>query len=147
LPSRKLTAAQIDTINILRATHRAMNEALAKLNPQPQHALWTGGRSGTMRVPQTAIVKGDAREVIPFAAASVLAKVTREPAVMLESSTGAGRFTDLPDTRATATARHSRRLRRMAPAQFHRRSFAPLKAKELKLYDTDFTDLHRLKPQ
>src|ERR1039457_6224055 len=57
----EIDAAQIDEINILQATHRAMNAALAKLNPQPQHALVDGRPVKTMRVPQTAIVKGDAR--------------------------------------------------------------------------------------
>ena len=72
----------IDEINILQATHRAMNDALAKLNPQPQHALVDGRPVKTMRVPQTAIVKGDARSY-SIAAASVLAKVTRDR-LMLE---------------------------------------------------------------
>ena len=38
----RMDAGQIDEINILRATHRAMNEALAKLHPAPQHALVDG---------------------------------------------------------------------------------------------------------
>ena len=70
-------AAVIDEINILQATHRAMNDALAKLSPPPQHALVDGRPVKTMLVPQTAIVKGDARSY-SIAAASVLAKVTRD---------------------------------------------------------------------
>ncbi|MEI9962890.1 MAG: ribonuclease HII [Limisphaerales bacterium] len=58
----QVNAPLIDKINILQATHRAMNDALAKLNPPPQHALVDGRPVKTMRVPQTAIVKGDARE-------------------------------------------------------------------------------------
>src|SRR5271154_33580 len=73
----QVDAAVIDEINILQATHRAMNHALAQLNPQPQHALVDGRPVRTMRVPQTAIVKGDARSY-SIAAASVLAKVTRD---------------------------------------------------------------------
>ena len=78
----EVDAAVIDEINILQATHRAMNDALAKLNPPPQHALVDGRPVKTMRVPQTAIVKGDARSY-SIAAASVLAKVTRDR-LMLE---------------------------------------------------------------
>ena len=59
----RIDAVQIDEINILQATHRAMNDALAQLNPQPQHALVDGRPVRTMRVPQTAIVKGDARSL------------------------------------------------------------------------------------
>jgi ribonuclease HII len=78
----QVDAALIDEINILQATHRAMNDALAKLQPAPEHALVDGRPVTTMRVPQTAIVKGDARSY-SIAAASVLAKVTRDR-LMLE---------------------------------------------------------------
>src|SRR5690348_15565285 len=78
----QMDSVQIDEINILRATHRAMNAALADLIPQPQHVLVDGRPVPTMRVPQTAIVKGDARSY-SIAAASVLAKVTRDR-LMLE---------------------------------------------------------------
>ena len=70
-------AGVIDEINILQATHRAMNDALTQLNPLPPHALVDGRPVKTLRVPQTAIVKGDARSY-SIAAASVLAKVTRD---------------------------------------------------------------------
>ncbi len=46
----QMDAALIDEINILQATHRAMNDALAKLNPAPQHALVDGRPVKTMRV-------------------------------------------------------------------------------------------------
>ena len=75
-------AATIDRINILQATHRAMNEALAQLQPQPQHVLVDGRPVKTMTLPQTALVKGDSRSY-SIAAASVLAKVTRDR-MMLE---------------------------------------------------------------
>src|SRR5258706_7770507 len=67
----------IDRINILQATHRAMNEALAQLSPPPQHVLVDGLAVKTMTFPQTALVKGDSRSY-SIAAASVLAKVTRD---------------------------------------------------------------------
>src|SRR5664280_1684784 len=70
-------AAVIDEINILQATHRAMNDALTKLNPLPPHALVDGRPVKTLRMPQTAIIRGDARSY-SIAAASVLAKVTRD---------------------------------------------------------------------
>ena len=74
---RRWTRRVIDEINILQATHRAMNDALAQLHPLPPHALVDGRPVKTLRVPQTAIVKGDARSY-SIAAASVLAKVTRD---------------------------------------------------------------------
>ena len=73
----EVSAAVIDEINILQATHRAMNNALAQLQSLPPHALVDGRPVKTLRVPQTAIIKGDARSY-SIAAASVLAKVTRD---------------------------------------------------------------------
>ena len=99
-------AGQIDAINILRATHRAMNDALAQLQPAPEHALVDGRPVKTMLVPQTAIVKGDARSY-SIAAASVLAKVTRDRLML--SSTGNGRNTGLPNTKGMARSNIWRR--------------------------------------
>ncbi len=125
-------AALIDEINILQATHRAMNAALAKLTPSPQHALVDGRPVRTMRVPQTAIVKGDGRSY-SIAAASVLAKVTRDrqmrefdrqwPAYGFAAHKGYG------------TARHLAAIEKFGACPIHRKSFAPLKPKAVELFD------------
>ncbi len=70
-------APVIDRLNILQATHRTMNDALAQLAPPPAHVLVDGLRVKSLRFPQTPLVKGDARSY-SIAAASVLAKVTRD---------------------------------------------------------------------
>ena len=67
----------IDEINILQATFRAMNDALAQLNPAPRHVLIDGNQISSTRWLQTPLVDGDARSY-SIAAASVLAKVTRD---------------------------------------------------------------------
>ena len=54
-----VSAQEIDRINILQATHLAMNEALAKLPSQVEHALVDGLKVPSLRWPQTPIVKGD----------------------------------------------------------------------------------------
>jgi ribonuclease HII len=120
-------ATQIDEINILQATHRAMNDALAQLNPQPQHALVDGRPVATMRVPQTAIVKGDARSY-SIAAASVLAKVTRDRLML-------GFHAQFPEYsfdehKGYGTAKHLAAIEKYGACPIHRKSFAPLKAKE-----------------
>jgi ribonuclease HII len=117
-------AAQIDEINILQATHRAMNDALAKLNPPPQHALVDGRPVKTMRVPQTAIVKGDARSY-SIAAASVLAKVTRDR-LMLEFDRQFPEY-GFAGHKGYGTARHLAAIAAHGPCPIHRKSFAPLK--------------------
>jgi len=123
-------AAVIDEINILQATHRAMNAALAKLNPPPQHALVDGRPVKAMRVPQTAIVKGDARSY-SIAAASVLAKVTRDR-LMLEFDRQWPAY-GFAGHKGYGTARHLAAIAARGPCPIHRKSFAPLKSKESEL--------------
>jgi ribonuclease HII len=123
----QIDAAQIDEINILQATHRAMNAALAQLNPQPQHALVDGRPVRTMRVPQTAIVKGDARSY-SIAAASVLAKVTRDR-LMLEFHAQFPEY-GFAEHKGYGTARHLAAIEQFGACPIHRKSFAPLKQPE-----------------
>lgn len=72
-----ITHDVIDHINILRATHKAMAKALARLVPQPQHVLVDGYPAEGLHIPQTAIVQGDSKSYL-IAAASIVAKVTRD---------------------------------------------------------------------
>ena len=127
----QVDAAAIDEINILQATHHAMNDALAQLNPQPQHALVDGRPGKTMRVPQTALVKGDARSY-SIAAASVLAKVTRDRLML-------GFHAQFPEYgfaehKGYGTAKHLAAIAQFGACPIHRKSFAPLKQPEPKLF-------------
>jgi ribonuclease HII len=129
----QIDAGQIDEINILRATHRAMNDALAQLRPAPEHALVDGRAVKTMRVPQTAIVQGDARSY-SIAAASVLAKVTRDR-LMLEFDWQWPKY-GFAGHKGYGTAQHLAAIAAHGPCPIHRRSFAPFKTKELELFLT-----------
>ena len=124
-------AGVIDEINILQATHRAMNDALAKLNPLPPHALVDGRPVKTLRVPQTAIIKGDARSY-SIAAASVLAKVTRDR-LMLEAHAQWPEY-GFADHKGYGTAKHLAAIAEHGACPIHRLTFAPLKPKEAKLF-------------
>ncbi len=123
-------AGVIDEINILQATHRAMNDALAKLNPLPPHALVDGRPVKTLRVPQTAIVKGDARSY-SIAAASVLAKVTRDR-LMLEYDAQFPAY-GFAGHKGYGTAKHLAAIAQHGACPIHRMTFAPLKQLESKL--------------
>jgi ribonuclease HII len=127
----QIDAAQIDEINILQATHRAMNEALAKLSPPPQHVLVDGRPVKTMRVPQTAIVKGDARSY-SIAAASVLAKVTRDRLMLKFDRQFPGY--GFAGHKGYGTARHLAAIATHGACPIHRKSFAPLKQEYPKLF-------------
>ena len=123
--------AVIDAINILQATHRAMNEALRQLRPCPQHALVDGLRVKSLLLPQTPLVKGDARSY-SIAAASVLAKVTRDRLMLAADATwpryGFARHKGYP------TSEHLAALAEFGPCLIHRRSFAPLRRPEAELF-------------
>jgi ribonuclease HII len=68
---------EIDQINILRATHKAMRAAVAALTALPDHALIDGLPVFPFPLAQTAIIDGDCFNP-SIAAASVIAKVTRD---------------------------------------------------------------------
>ena len=117
-------AGVIDSINILQATHRAMNEALAQLQPPPEHVLVDGRPVRSMKLPSTAIVKGDARSY-SIAAASVLAKVTRDR-LMLEFDARWPAY-GFAEHKGYGTPQHLAARAECGPCPIHRRSFAPLK--------------------
>lgn len=127
----QMDAARVDEINILQATHRAMNDALAQLRPVPQHALVDGTRVKTLRFPQTPIVKGDSRSY-SIAAASVLAKVTRDR-LMVEYHERWPAY-GFADHKGYGTAQHLAAIAEHGPCPIHRRSFAPLKQPEPELF-------------
>jgi ribonuclease HII len=124
-------ARLIDEINILQATHRAMNDALAKLNPLPPHALVDGRPVKSLRVPQTAIVKGDARS-FSIAAASVLAKVTRDR-LMREFDAQFPEY-GFAEHKGYGTAKHLAAIEKFGACPIHRKTFAPLKQPEPKVF-------------
>jgi len=128
----QIDSIQIDEINILRATHQAMNAALVELKPQPQHALVDGRPVKTLCVPQTAIIKGDARSY-SIAAASVLAKVTRDR-LMREFDRRWPAY-GFAEHKGYGTARHLAALATHGPCPIHRKSFAPLKPKFVELFN------------
>jgi len=68
---------KIDEINILNATHMAMNGAAESLSQKPDYVIIDGNSIKNMTFPHETIVKGDAKS-ISIAAASVLAKVARD---------------------------------------------------------------------
>jgi len=120
----QVEADVIDQINILQATHRAMNEALAQLQPIPPHALVDGLPVKTLRVPQTAIVMGDSKS-FSIAAASVLAKVTRDR-LMLKYHDQFPEY-GFHSHKGYGTAQHLEAIEKFGACPIHRKSLAPLK--------------------
>jgi ribonuclease HII len=116
------TVAEIDDLNILRASHLAMIRAIAGLTPD--HALIDGNLlpRGLM-CPATAIVKGDALS-LSIAAASIVAKCCRD-AIMVDLAQqhpGYGWETNM----GYPAPVHLKALLNLGVTPHHRRSFAPV---------------------
>jgi ribonuclease HII len=120
----------IDRINILQATHRAMNLALEQLQPAPEHVLVDGRPVKSMRFPHMALVKGDARSY-SIAGASVLAKVTRDR-MMREFDRQYPGY-GFAVHKGYGTPQHLAAIQALGPCPIHRRSFAPFRAVEMEL--------------
>jgi len=124
----KKSAAEIDRLNILRATHAAMRAAWELLEPRPDHVLIDGLPVPQFPCPQTALVGGDAIS-LSIAAASIIAKVERDREMekmdRLYSEYGFAKHKGYP------TAEHFAKLRLHGPCPIHRRSFAPVAQAEL----------------
>ena len=114
----------IDKIGIGRANKLVMQQALDNLTIKPDLILLDGGRSSvTSNLPQRAITGGD-RKLASIAAASIIAKVTRDRMML--------KFHDkYPDYRfdrhkGYGTKLHLRILYQIGPCAIHRRSFFPV---------------------
>jgi ribonuclease HII len=114
---------EIDQINILQATFRGMERAIAGL-PQTDHILIDGNKiPPNLNAPATAVIKGDGKSV-SIAAASIIAKVTRDR-LMLDLSKlhpGYGWETNA----GYGTKLHQSGLLNHGVTPHHRRSFKPI---------------------
>lgn len=116
--------ARIDEVNILNARLWAMAEAVKALKVRPAVALVDGNRAPKLECETRLVVGGDAVS-LSIAAASILAKVTRDRlmcALDLECP-GYG----FARHKGYGTPEHQRALRALGPSVHHRRSFAPVR--------------------
>ena len=120
--------AEIDRLNILRATHLAMARAVAALPRKPDHALVDGLPVRGLPVPHTALVGGDTLS-LSIAAASIIAKVTRDRLMTALDAEypqyGFARH------KGYGVREHLEALRSHGPSPVHRRSFQPVAQAQL----------------
>lgn len=111
---------RIDEINILQATYEAMRQAVGKLSPCPDVLLNDAVTIPGLPQMQVPIIKGDAKSV-SIAAASVVAKVTRDRMMVLmdEKYPGYG----FASNKGYGSAAHIAALKAMGPCEIHRRTF------------------------
>ena len=114
---------EIDRINILRASHRAMRLAIGALIEPPDHVLIDGLPVIPFPLPQTAIIDGDCIS-LSIAAASVIAKVTRDR-MMRDFCTQFPQYC-FSQHKGYGTELHLLKLHEFGPCPIHRRSFEPV---------------------
>lgn len=111
---------RIDEINILQATYEAMRQAVERLSVRPRILLNDAVTIPGIEIEQVPIVKGDAKS-LSIAAASVIAKVTRDRLMMEYDK-------EMPEYGFAAhkgygSAAHIEALKKFGPSSIHRRSF------------------------
>jgi ribonuclease HII len=119
------SAREIDILNIRGATLLAMRRALHALGDPPCHVLIDGRDvPPRLRCPGTAVIAGDALS-LSIAAASIVAKVTRDRMMQraCPSYDGYGFSRHV----GYATAEHLAAIARLGPTPLHRMSFRPLR--------------------
>lgn len=120
-----VSADEIDRLGLTEATRQAALRALAALPLQPQYLLVDGRGLGSFPLPQRAIVGGD-RLCLSIAAASIVAKVTRDRLMIEADATFPGY--GFARHKGYGTREHLRALAALGPCPLHRRSFAPVRA-------------------
>lgn len=113
-------APAIDRMNILRATLMAMRDAVLDLSLPPDFVLVDGRNTIDIRVPQEAVIGGDARS-ISIAAASIIAKVSRDR-IMEIYHRQFPQYNFLKN-KGYGTGEHRDAIRRCGPCKIHRLSF------------------------
>lgn len=115
------TVEEIEEINILNATFLAMNRAIDGLNCAPNYALIDGNQVPKgIKIPCETVVKGDAKSC-SIAAASIIAKVTRDRLVKTYSE----KYPQygFEKHKGYGTALHYQALREFGVTEIHRKSF------------------------
>ena len=116
-------APEIDQINILQASFRAMERALTRTSPPPDYVLVDGDKLPSLPCAAEFVVKGDSQS-LSIAAASIVAKATGigscralpiNSGLRLERNAGYG------------TAEHKAALARLGVTDQHRKSYAPIR--------------------
>lgn len=112
--------AKIDEINILQATLLAMEQAINGLDIKPDLVLIDGNRMKDFGVPAKTVVHGDSLSA-SIAAASVLAKVTRDDLMLQLSEQHPGYGFEIH--KGYGTKAHYEALKQYGPSPIHRLTF------------------------
>lgn len=122
-----VSAADIDRINILRASLLAMRLAVEQLSTRPDHLLVDGKFPVPLALPQDALIKGESKSA-SIAAASIVAKVVRD-LIMDELHRQFPQY-NFARHKGYPTKAHRLAIAEHGPCPIHRRSFRGVKEYE-----------------
>ena len=117
---------EIDEINIYEAAKKAMLKAISQLEVSPDYCL-IDAMEVPLPIEQLSLIKGDAKSV-SIAAASVIAKETRDR--MMKEYANQHPEYGFEKHMGYGTKSHLEAIERFGPTDWHRMTFAPLKAKQ-----------------
>jgi ribonuclease HII len=135
----EISSDEIDTINILNASFKAMHHAIIKLTVTPSLLLIDGNRFKAYEgIPHECIIKGDGK-FLSIAAASILAKTYRDDLMTSLSSKfpGYGWETNM----GYPTGAHRDGIRKLGITPYHRKSFTLLPP-QLELFGVEELEVH-----
>jgi ribonuclease HII len=130
-----VTAQIIDEIGIAVATKQAMIQALQALGIRPDYLLIDWVKLPQTGLPQLCVAKAD-QKMVSVAAASILAKVTRDD--LLDTLGAQFPLYGFGSHKGYGTAQHLAALGEHGPCPEHRHSFAPI-AQRATLFDDEVT--------
>lgn len=117
------TSQEIDDLGIIPSTRTAAQRAIEALQITPGHILLDYLFLPDSPIPQTSLIKGDARSM-SIAAASVIAKTTRD--ALLEDLDAQYPGYGFGKHKGYGTAAHRAAIARLGPSPIHRLSYKPL---------------------
>lgn len=119
-----IDAGEIDQINILQATLKAMAECIEKLAHQPDYVLVDGNKAPPLCHPVQTVIKGDSL-CYSIAAASIIAKQTRD--LIMDDYDTQWPLYSFKLHKGYGTQKHLAAIAEHGACPIHRKSFAPLK--------------------
>ncbi len=115
-----VSEADIDAMNILQGTYKAMRIALEQCLVQPKHILNDAVIIPDVVIEQTKIIKGDSKS-LSIAAASILAKVTRDR--IMEAYDSLYPEYGFKQNKGYGSAQHIEQIKKIGPCPIHRQTF------------------------
>ncbi|MBW1926961.1 MAG: ribonuclease HII [Deltaproteobacteria bacterium] len=116
----QVESAEIDRINILKASLKAMAQAVDSLDLRPRALLVDGNQAIPHILPQKTLIKGDQRS-LSVAAASIVAKVFRDS--LMEEMHRHYPYYNFAGNKGYATPEHRKAIKLYGCCPIHRRTF------------------------